>query len=116
NVILRNTICTHGNINAIAGAVFHGLCLWHARRTGRLPGPAEWQDFSAEITRLPAVVERDADLLMFWLPTWETATEQSFEQTCQQMDRDLRIDITKLDTLLSRANNEVTYRLALHEL
>lgn len=69
--VIRNSLCTHGHMRGVAGAVVHALSLAHTLETGRVPGPEEWLGYAKDIEHIPQIIANDNELSTFWLPTWE---------------------------------------------
>lgn len=69
--VIRNSLCTHGHMRGVAGAVVHALSLAHTLETGRVPGPEEWLSYAKDIEYIPQIIANDNELSTFWLPTWE---------------------------------------------
>lgn len=68
--VIRNTICTHGHPGALAGSVFHAICLAWTIRNSRVPNPAVWRDANSRLTEIPDLIRRDDELNSFWFPVW----------------------------------------------
>lgn len=69
--VIRNSLCTHGHMRGVAGAVVHALSLAYTLETGRVPGPEEWLSYAQDIEKIPQIIASDNELSTFWLPTWE---------------------------------------------
>lgn len=69
--VIRNSLCTHGHMRGVAGALVHALSLAHTLETGRVPGPEEWLSYVKDIEYIPQFIANDNELSTFWLPTWE---------------------------------------------
>lgn len=69
--VVRNSLCTHGHMRGVAGAVVHALSLAHTLDTGRVPGPEEWLSYAKDIEGIHQIIADDNELSTFWLPTWE---------------------------------------------
>ena len=69
--VLKNSICTHGHMRGLAGAVIHAVCLARTLRTGEIPDPDRWVDYAQLITDIPGLISADPELATFWVPTWE---------------------------------------------
>jgi ADP-ribosylglycohydrolase len=114
--ILRNSICTHGHIRGIAGAIFHGMCLRHARLHSAIPGSEDWREFVNGLSLLARIVESDADLKTFWLPVWEKHSGIKFHEACLSVQSEMFDDIALLRTIDDGKNKEEIYHLALERL
>lgn len=93
--VVRNAICTHGHVRAIAGAVFHACSVAYALGTKSLPGPAEWRHFAEDLVWVPDLIASDDNLAGLWLPTWEsrngTSIPEAFNSVSQEVQEDIRI-------------------------
>lgn len=93
--VIRNALVTHGHPRAIAGAVFHSLCLHCALFEGAVPGPNEWKEFAKVVNHIPKLMQSDHDLQTIWLPLWERenrrSLESAFEETESEMQQDIQI-------------------------
>jgi len=114
--ILRNSICTHGHIRGIAGAVFHGICLQYARLHAAVPDFEEWKRIVSGLSALVRNVEDDSDLRTFWLPVWEKNSGAKFYDACSAVQREMFADIGLLRDIHESGNKEESYRLALQRL
>jgi ADP-ribosylglycohydrolase len=114
--ILRNSICTHGHIRGIVGAVFHGICLQHARLYAAVPGFEEWEKMVNGLSVLVRIVEDDSDLKTFWLPVWEKHSGTKLYDACLAVQRELLDDIGVLRSIVGGVNKEENYHLALQRL
>ncbi|AGE27853.1 ADP-ribosylation/Crystallin J1 [Pseudomonas poae RE*1-1-14] len=83
--VIRNSICTHGHMRGIAGAVVHAVSLAHVLEHGRVPTEAEWSLFTNDIRSIPSLIKTDPELATFWVPTWEKASNQSLELAVEQV-------------------------------
>jgi ADP-ribosylglycohydrolase len=114
--ILRNSLCTHGHIRGIAGAVFHGICLQHARLHAVAPDCEVWKEVVNELSALTRIVENDSDLKTFWLPVWEKRSGAKFHDACLAVQREMFADIDTLRGANGGKNKEESYHLALQRL
>jgi ADP-ribosylglycohydrolase len=96
--VFRNSICTHGHPRGIVGACFHALSLIFALLEGR---PAHLSELNVMVERLrslPNLVQRDGDLRLFWLGTWEEASGSSFDQAVIEVLGEISDDLAALKT------------------
>lgn len=78
--VIRNSLCTHGHMRGIAGAVVHAVSLAHAFETGKAPSPEQWLGFADDIRAIPKMIAGDTELATFWVPTWEQKSNQSVQE------------------------------------
>ena len=71
--VIRNSVCTHGNIRGLAGAALHAGTLAIALKTGSLPTPDDLPELLDVIAQCPDAVQEDAELDELWRPAWERA-------------------------------------------
>jgi len=83
--VIKNSICTHGHARAIVGACFHALMLKSTIDEGRLPLIPSWVGILTELSSLSRIVSSDMQLSAFWLPVWESLSEQSFEAAVSEV-------------------------------
>lgn len=83
--VVRNAIATHGHVRGIAGAMIHAATLSFVFTENRLPRPEEWVEFSAVISKLPALVDSDGDIRTFWLPIWQEESETTISHASQSI-------------------------------
>ncbi|MNF53662.1 ADP-ribosylglycohydrolase [compost metagenome] len=81
--VIRNALCTHGNMRGIAGAVMHAVSLAHAFETGRAPSPEHWIEMAQDIRTIPQHIAGDTDLSTFWVPTWEKTSGLSLKEAVE---------------------------------
>jgi ADP-ribosylglycohydrolase len=91
--VLRDSIVTHGHPQGFCGAVFHSLCLAHALNYRELPDFESWREFSEQLENLPAVVQADEKLGLFWLGPWEERFGSSLSEA-------ISFEIARIKTIL----------------
>jgi ADP-ribosylglycohydrolase len=114
--ILRNSICTHGHIRGIAGSLFHGICLQHARLHTSVPEFEEWKKMVNGLSALVRIVENDSDLKTFWLPVWEKRSGTTLSNACSAVQAEMFADIDVLRSIDGRGEKEENYHLAVQQL
>ncbi|MFA5628394.1 MAG: ADP-ribosylglycohydrolase family protein [Thiohalomonadaceae bacterium] len=77
--VVRNAICTHGDLRGIGGAAVHAAILADVLLQNAIPTPEVWVDYAQIFDRIPGIVAADPDLSTFWRPTWEGLTGQTLE-------------------------------------
>jgi ADP-ribosylglycohydrolase len=88
--VVRNSLCTHGHMRGVAGAVVHALSLAHTLETGRVPGPEEWLNFAKDIEGIHQIIASDNELSTFWLPTWEEKSGRSLSTAISETANEWR--------------------------
>jgi len=111
--VVKNAICTHGHIRGILGAVFHAMCLQHARQFNAIPTKQVWRDIVEQLSKIADVVESDTDLRSFWLPVWEQRSSIKFRESCTLTQKELLQEISLLEAVTSSHSPEDTYRAGL---
>ncbi|MCE6073845.1 ADP-ribosylglycohydrolase family protein [Agrobacterium vitis] len=94
--VIKNTICTHGNPRAILGACFHALALGRALKAGRPLRIKELLDEVVELKNIPAIIENDADLRLFWVGQWLNRLDSSLDTVINNTVREISDDLTLL--------------------
>lgn len=70
--VLRNSLCTHGHMRALIGAVIHARVLALVLIDGEIPHPDCWSDLGIVSSEIEECLSSDNELSAFWIPTWET--------------------------------------------
>ena len=78
--VVRNAVCTHGDLRGIGGAAVHAAILSDVFLQNAIPKPDVWVDYAQVFERVPGIVAADPDLSTFWRPTWEDLTGQTLEE------------------------------------
>jgi len=78
--VVRNAVCTHGDLRGIGGAAVHAGVLAHVFLHDSIPNPDAWMDFAHIFEKIPGIVAADPDLSTFWLPTWEGLTGRTLQE------------------------------------
>lgn len=76
--VLRNAVCTHGNVTALFGAVFHAVTLAAALEKQAVPQPGEVRALLDISARAHEAFRSDAELAEVWLPLWSRGTGRDF--------------------------------------
>ena len=116
SLIFRNSICTHGHIRGIAGAIFHGMCLRHASLNSTIPDYEIWKEVIDGLSGLDRIVHNDSDLQTFWLPVWEKNVGGKLLDACLSVQREMLADLDVLRNFNGHRNKEEIYYLALQKL
>lgn len=111
--IVANAVTTHGHIRGIGGAVFHAMCLNHARSFRSTPNADDWRNIVEKLSEISDVVSANSDLRTFWLPYWEKESGQRFDHAIRSVQSELIEDITLLEPLLRMNDPKESYHLGL---
>lgn len=76
--VVRNSICTHGGIVGILGAVIHALVLDHAMEYRNAPSHGELLEILKRTREVPEIIAPVANLGDIWVGLWERESGQSF--------------------------------------
>jgi len=82
--VIRNGVCTHANVMALYGAVFHAVTLGTALRDHAVPQPDDVRAILDRSARAPEVFKGDAELAEFWLPLWERGAGREFSEAWRE--------------------------------
>jgi ADP-ribosylglycohydrolase len=110
--VVRNAVCTHGHIRAIAGAVFHAEVLSYCLTKREIPGPDVWHDLLNHLEEVNGVVHEDRELSSFWLPVWESRSHLTLDRALREVKDECFRDIEIVSPLLDRSPEEA-YEFAL---
>lgn len=113
--VVRNSICTHGHLRGIGGAMVHAIALARVLRFEELPKPTEWIEYADVIRTLPELIAADSELSTFWLPTWERRSETRIEVATSQI-ADEWVAYIKLMPQNLRNGSDEAYRDTVMEL
>lgn len=108
--VLRNSVCTHGHMRGILGAVFHAVSLAQALETRTYPGPDQWEQAVRLFSRVPEIVRGDSVLGTFWLPTWERLSGTSLIEAVRSVQNECMKDIEFVGSLSWSAEPGLNYR------
>lgn len=86
--VIRNSLCTHGHMRGIAGAVAHASSLAYAFEKEEAPSPEAWLGFAKDIRSIPKMIIGDADLATFWVPMWEQKSGQKLDSAVEEVARE----------------------------
>ena len=98
--VVKDSVCTHGHMRGIIGAVVHAVSLGETLRGKAVPPPPRWRDLVGSINRTVSdAVVSDPMLFDRWLPAWERDSQRSwkealaetFDECLQQTERAKRI-------------------------
>lgn len=78
--VVKNAICTHGDLRGVGGAVVHAVILADVLLNNAIPKPEVWVDYAEMFEKIPDIVASDSELSTFWRPTWEDGTRQTVEE------------------------------------
>lgn len=94
--VIVNSVCTHGHMRGILGALFHATCLHRALETEKVPGPDDWDEAALSLADAPELI-RSHDLLEhLWLGLWEDSTDASLEDSVSTVIGEIRGDLEAL--------------------
>ncbi len=112
--IVRNSICTHGNMRGIAGAAFHGICLRYVRDNGSTPDIDRCEALVEQMSDLPTLVAEDSEMGLFWLPVWQQRSNVTFSEAYNAVRNELIDDLRTLRLLVIDNDKSYAYRAAVH--
>jgi ADP-ribosylglycohydrolase len=98
--VIRNSVCTHGHPNALAGAFFHASCLASTLATRELPGPRQWRETISRFPEILSIIRADDELNTFWLPVWRQRTKCDMEVSLQKVQQESLNDILAVERYL----------------
>ncbi|WP_217510673.1 ADP-ribosylglycohydrolase family protein [Vibrio metschnikovii] len=87
--VIRNSLATHGHPRAIAGAVFHALCLSHVLINSEIPSTSDARLFLHWIHEIPKKIRADINLSTAWVPLFESQSNQSLENAYEEVYKEL---------------------------
>ncbi|ESZ25680.1 ADP-ribosylglycohydrolase family protein [Mesorhizobium sp. L2C084A000] len=97
--VFRDAIVTHGHPHGFCGAVFHALCLWDTLASRSVPSIKRARDLISLLDDLSGIVEQDAELGQFWLPSWEREANKSFPIAIRDFQKDALADMRIADDI-----------------
>jgi ADP-ribosylglycohydrolase len=103
--VIRNTICTHGNPNAISGAYFHAKSLAYVLVNKKVPSPNEWRAIVSELNEVLRIIAKDDDLNTFWMPVWKQRTKGDVEDLFRRVEHESMQDIDSVEKELVREDS-----------
>jgi len=109
--VLRNSICTHGHPNALAGAFFHAACLASSLAHRELPGPKQWRDMLHHLTYLLSIVRTDDELNTFWLPVWRERSSGDVELLLKRIQEEGLQDVAAIESQFRQSDTNVYSRI-----
>jgi ADP-ribosylglycohydrolase len=105
--VIKNSLTTHGHPRAIAGAVFHALCLSYVMTNERIPDLSNARFFLEKITEIPALINNNINLRTAWIPLFESKSNTTVEESYSKVSEELTDLINKLENL--QKHQDVTY-------
>jgi ADP-ribosylglycohydrolase len=94
--VILNSVCTHGHMRGILGALFHATCLQRALETGNVPSPEDWDEAARSLADVSELI-RSHDLLdHLWLGLWEERSDISLEAAVSVVIGEIRGDLEAL--------------------
>jgi ADP-ribosylglycohydrolase len=103
--VVRNTISTHGHLNAIVGAYFHAACLGFVLSEKEIPGPDQWRQMVSQVVEISAFVQSDDELNSFWLPVWNQRSARDLEVSLQETRQEAMKDVEIIDEIVQQQGN-----------
>lgn len=113
--VIRNTICTHGHPRALAGSVFHAICLMSAIANSEIPGPAAWREAISSLSEIPSLIREDDELSTFWFPVWSQRAPTQMDTALRAVQQESMADISIIERE-SPAGGEAAYQRILSHL
>ncbi|MEI7283502.1 MULTISPECIES: ADP-ribosylglycohydrolase family protein [Pectobacterium] len=87
--IIKNSLTTHGHPRAIAGAVFHALCLSHILTNKDIPSISDARLLLKWINEIPKKIYSDINLNTAWVPFFESQTSTNLEEAYDEVYQEL---------------------------
>ena len=87
--IVMNSLCTHGHLRGVGGALFHSACLSFCLSEKHAPGLPQLLDFASSLRHLPKIIAQQDQLAMIWLPTWERAAGVGLADAANQLSAEV---------------------------
>jgi ADP-ribosylglycohydrolase len=94
--VVRNSVCTHGNLHAVLGAALHAIILARTIESGRVQMADDLREALREARLIEEIVLADRELSSFWLPVWEQRTGRSFPAEINEVLEECGRDLTTL--------------------
>jgi ADP-ribosylglycohydrolase len=107
--VVKNALCTHGHPRGILGAVFHALCLAMTLDRGHVAGPDEWDEAVEFFPKVAALIRRDDNISLFWLPIWEDKAGESIEAAFNRVSDECFSDIAVISNYVNSGRPEHIY-------
>lgn len=114
--VVRNSVCTHGHVRGIGGAMIHAAALADVLRTGKLASPSEWREYSKVLRLFPKIVSDDSDLSTFWLGAWEEQSGFSLVQAVDETVGEWESAVETVCQLVGRGEVRHDYAEIVHAL
>lgn len=97
--VIVNSVCTHGHMRGILGALFHATCLHRALESEKVPGPEDWDEIAVSLSDASELI-RSHDLLEhLWLGLWEQRSNSSLEDAVSTVIGEIRGDLDALGAI-----------------
>ena len=87
--IVMNSLCTHGHLRGVGGALFHSACLSFCLSEKHAPGLPQLLDFASSLRHLPKIIAQQDHLATIWLPTWEQAAGVGLADAANQLSAEV---------------------------
>lgn len=87
--VIKNSLTTHGNPRAVAGAVFHSLCLGHVITHQKVPTIKDARLFLHWINEIPNIILTDINLSTAWVPLFESQSSLCLKDAYQDVYQEL---------------------------
>jgi ADP-ribosylglycohydrolase len=94
--VIVNSVCTHGHMRGILGALFHATCLDLALRSEKVPGPDAWDEVALSLADVPELIRSNDLLDHLWLGLWEERNDASLEDSVSTVIGEIRGDLEAL--------------------
>lgn len=94
--VIVNSVCTHGHMRGILGALFHATCLHKALETEKVPGPDDWDQAALSLADVPELIRSNDLLEHLWLGLWEKRSDTSLEESVSTVIGEIRGDLDAL--------------------
>lgn len=112
--IIKNTLTTHGHPRAVAGAVFHSLCLSHVVTFRQIPSISDARLFLHWINEIPNIILADINLNTAWIPLFESRSSMGLKDVYQDVYNELVHLLDRVEVWLKDKN--LTYTSLVKEL
>jgi len=111
--VIRNTICTHGHIRAIAGSCLHALILRWSFKHSMIPDINTCLDLSRSLITIDSIFLDDVEISSIWLPYWEEKTGLSFKESMAKVIKEIIDDFKLLQSIPEEEKPQLKYYEAL---
>ncbi|HHR5880448.1 TPA: ADP-ribosylglycohydrolase family protein [Providencia alcalifaciens] len=83
--VIKNALTTHGHPRAIAGAVFHALCLSYVLTNCKIPPISDARALLQWVKEIPTAIYSDINLNTAWLPLYESHTSVNLKDAYNEV-------------------------------